>query len=377
MLPGLSLYRHKLIPSIFFYTLTLFFLQIRWAVESLSTTLYASWRNLQESRRKQGFTSTAATLTVRRVGNASAGRIGGSGEEDGGDKSPGDRRKSRVKEEEQPQRKSSLKVKKQPLRQADPNSRPDEKERGWSKLRGILSSLPDLLENIQELFIRNAAVAEDQKRLDEQEKYSAAGGDMLSSTSKTRTAKKRDSVSSNRSRLSTDRESEGSGPSRVRDKFIDFITQTISLATDCVSVLLNGQKDSRRDESTTSGSDQAGPSSLLPDYVIRLTEEGQITDDVHLTASELYRRTLLSDMQYKVVLNVNGKAVTHSEPMRIRHPSLIADFNQFFELRLIHEPAALSVDIYAVTSGFLTCFMKGQILIQAIIPFYVQPHSLQ
>ena len=65
-------------------------------------------------------------------------------------------------------------------------------------------------------------------------------------------------------------------------------------------------------------------------------------------------------MQYKVVLNVNGKAVTHSEPMRIGHPSLIADFNQFFELRLIYEPSALSVDIYAVTSGFLTCLVKGE-----------------
>ena len=358
--------------------MTVFFRQVRWAVESLSTTLYASWRNLQESRRKQGFTSTAATLTVRRVGNTSIGRIKEGDTEDGGDTIPGDRRKSRVKGGDQVQRKSSLKVKTQPLRQSDPITSPDEKEQGWTKLRRILSSLPDLLENVQEFFVRNAAVAEDQKRLDQQDKHASAGGEMLSRTSQTRTVKKRDSVSSNRSRLSTDRESEGSGPSRVRDKFIDFITQSLSLATDCVSVLLNSQIDSRREESTTSTSNQAGPSSLLPDYVIRLTEEGQVTDDVHLSASELYRRTLLRDMQYKVVLNVNGKAVTHSEPMRIGHPSLIADFNQFFELRLIYEPSALSVDIYAVTSGFLTCLVKGETKIQPMVTcdLRVQPHSL-
>lgn len=304
---------------------------------------------------------------MRRIGSKIAGdrESDGDGDEDGDHSrdGPGGGRKSRVKEGDKVQRKSSLKVKTQPRRPNDSIPVPDERESGWRKLKCILSSLPGLLEKVQDFYLRIAAATEEQKRQDHHDRHTATGGSILSdrSGSRSRVVKKRDSVTSNRSRLSTDRGSDGSGPFKTTDKFIDYISETLYLATNCVSELMNGLPGLRGEEANPKTGGPSCPVSLLPDYVIRFTEEGQVTPDVQLNAGELYRRKLLSGMQYKVVLNVNGKAVTHSEPVLIRHPSLIADFNQFFELRLIHEPSTLSVDIYAVTTGVIACLTKGSL----------------
>jgi hypothetical protein len=53
--------------------------------------------------------------------------------------------------------------------------------------------------------------------------------------------------------------------------------------------------------------------------------------------------------------------VTHSEYVELRHPSLIAEINQYFELRLVYEPTDLAIDIIAVNIGSLSCFKKGML----------------
>ncbi len=107
----------------------------------------------------------------------------------------------------------------------------------------------------------------------------------------------------------------------------EFLERTIELAQVCVKDLLRGgrERGERRDEEDE---DDEATATLLPEYVIRLSEEGQITPDSQVSPVEAERRRQVHDMRFKVVLHVNGKSVTQSDPVQVQHPSLIANFNQ-------------------------------------------------
>ena len=365
---------------------------MRWAVASLSNNLYSIWRSIQDARKTQGFASTPATLTVRKIRQSQGqsqgqgqgqgqglGQSGEGSEEGSGVESPDDRenrsgggRRKSInkgrKESENGGRKSSLKN----TINAGRDGQETGEELEWIKLKGLLPSLTVLLERVQDLFLRDAEAVDEIKRQEQQDKAQAQSSSNSNVLSKVRTSsnavKKRDSLRSDRSRLSQERGSEGegpgSGPGSADDgqRYLNYIAQVLPIASECISELLKGTskrgEDGTRD--TTSSSTSSSLSSLLPDYVIRVSEEGVVTSDAHLGPAELYRRRLLNELKYKLVLNVNGKAVTHSDPIEMRHPLLIADFNQFFELRLIHEPSVLSVDVYAVSIGALACLTKGK-----------------
>jgi hypothetical protein len=103
-------------------------------------------------------------------------------------------------------------------------------------------------------------------------------------------------------------------------------------------------------------------------HMYTVSEEGQVTPDQQLASPELFRRRLLNELKFKAVLIVNGRVITHSEPTEIHHPSLIANFNQYFELRLIHEPTDVSIDIYAVSVGTLACLTKETFVANVTLP---------
>lgn len=154
-----------------------------------------------------------------------------------------------------------------------------------------------------------------------------------------------------------------------------YIAQTMQQAGDNIAELLRGSTGStgEGDEGhpnldTLLDKNASSSSSLLPEYIIRVSDEGQLTSDQQLTPAELFRRRLLSELKYKVVLIVNGRVITHSDPTEILHPSLIANFNQYFELRLIHEPTDVSIDIYAVSVGTLACLTKETLVANVSLP---------
>ena len=116
-------------------------------------------------------------------------------------------------------------------------------------------------------------------------------------------------------------------PGMTADQATDeYLQRTMELAHACVKDLLRGGRGERRDEED----EDDGPTSatLLPEYVIRLSEDGQITPDSQVSPVEAERRRQVHDMKFKVVLYVNGKSVTQSDAVQVQHPALIANFNQ-------------------------------------------------
>jgi hypothetical protein len=131
--------------------------ELHWAIGSLSSTLYMDWKELQETRRKQGFSSTTALLSVRKIEPKRSRGLGGKIEDDEDDvdddiESPDKRlRKGRRKGREEKE-----KVKKLSLfdRKALKDDEEDSNDHGWTKLRGMLGSVNELLEKVQGLFLR-------------------------------------------------------------------------------------------------------------------------------------------------------------------------------------------------------------------------------
>lgn len=242
--------------------------------------------------------------------------------------------------------------------------------------------MPDLLDKVKEIFLRDAAVASEVKNHHDNMQDQSGSGTPLSTINNSGKSGKDTSKHKNShmiTRSSIEVSGGGGGESLVPlgelNEINGYIAQSLPIVLECLGELLKGNPGPvPRDDSGTPGQWQGGGGysdtpgkgqggySLTPEYVIRVSEEGQITANTFLNATELYRRRLLSELRYKFVLIVNGKAVTHSEFVELRHPSLIAEINQYFELRLLYEPTDLAIDIIAVNIGPLSCLKKGGIL---------------
>ncbi len=86
---------------------------------------------------------------------------------------------------------------------------------------------------------------------------------------------------------------------------------------------------------------------LVPQYALRMTEDGALTPDNQLSVAEIKRRAHLSSCRYKVAVRVNGKVVTSTDYFKLRVASLSIDFKKAFEFRLFHQPQDITLDIYA------------------------------
>ena len=144
------------------------------------------------------------------------------------------------------------------------------------------------------------------------------------------------------------------------NSYLNYVSLTLPLANDCITELLKSLPSFKGVDLNSDSADRINLTSLLPEYILRFSEDSLVTTNQHLGPAEIYRRRLLNELKYKLILNVNGQPVTHSEPVELRHPLLMADFNQFFELRLIHEPSELSVDVHAVSVRALACLTRGK-----------------
>jgi hypothetical protein len=92
---------------------------------------------------------------------------------------------------------------------------------------------------------------------------------------------------------------------------------------------------------------------LAPDYVIRVSDEGTVTPTNQVDPTEQLRRHLLRQMTFKIALQVNGKRITESAVFQLEHPTLMGTMNQFFELRVVHQPRDISAEVYMVTPGMI------------------------
>jgi CC2D2A N-terminal C2 domain len=365
----ISYFFHIFSAIIFHHVIIITPLQTRCAIGSLTATLYATWRAIQEVRRKQGFSSTTACLTVRKVnigyeeGNID-GEIGDDLSNERRENESGRRRRDRRgrdrgrdndrdRENTTPSKRSNSRTKVGKKKEES-----DNEENGSNKFRSYLDSLPDLLEKVQDLFLRDAAAKIELKNQELQDQIASSLTSVMSG--KDTTKHKNSHMTTRGSVILGERESTVPVPAPLGelDEFNVYIADSMPSVLECIRELLRGNPGPRGDDADTPGQ---GGYSLSPEYVIRVSEEGQITANTFLNATELYRRRLLNELRYKFVLVVNGKAVTHSEYVELRHPSLIAEINQYFELRLVYEPTDLAIDIIAVNIGSLPCFKKGML----------------
>ena len=353
-----------------FITVILIPFQTRCAIGSLTATLYATWRAIQEVRRKQGFSSTTANLTVRKVnkgcekGNAD-GEIGDNISNERIENESGRRRRDRRgrdrgrdndrdRDNTTPSKRSNNRTK-----DGKKIEESDNEENESNKFRSYLDSLPDLLEKVQDLFIRDAAAASELMNQELQDQTASSSSSVMSGKD---TPKHKNSHMTTRgSVILGDGESTVPVPAPLGelDEFNVYIADSMPSVLECIRELLRGNPGPRGDRGDDADTPGQGGYSLSPEYVIRVSEDGQITANTFLNATELYRRRLLTELRYKFVLVVNGKPVTHSEYVELRHPSLIAEINQYFDLRLVYEPTDLAIDIIAVNIGSLSCFKKG------------------
>ena len=102
---------------------------------------------------------------------------------------------------------------------------------------------------------------------------------------------------------------------------------------------------------------------LLPEYVLRLTDDESITPDSQVDPAEQLRRRTLSSMRYKGVVKINGKPVTSTPYIPFDSPQLSVNFKQYFEFRLIHQPSELLVDLYVRSSD--GC-MAGDVFVASV-----------
>ena len=85
---------------------------------------------------------------------------------------------------------------------------------------------------------------------------------------------------------------------------------------------------------------------LMPQYALRLTEDGETTADNLLTEREVHQRNFLKNIKFKAVVKFDGKVITSTDYCPIRIPQLVVEFKKQFEFRIIHQPTDITLDIY-------------------------------
>jgi hypothetical protein len=84
---------------------------------------------------------------------------------------------------------------------------------------------------------------------------------------------------------------------------------------------------------------------LIPHYVLRLSEEEQLTPDNLLDAANLKRKLFLRNLKVKVYVNIDEKRVSSTEFFNFRPQAPIVDIKKYFDFRLVHQPSDITLDI--------------------------------
>ena len=238
------------------------------AMDSLSASVYAGWRDIQLLRRSNSdICNTGAVLSVRKV-NSNLAAPGGEG--DAG--------------------------------------------QFWETFRASLLDVPRLVEAAQTILFRAA-----------------------DNNSKTAKGREDEAAAAVLNRQDSPRGSEFSAPQlalKASDEQLDrqvALARTVSAIRESVQTLVDSN-------------------GLIPQYALRLTEDGAITPDHQLPALEAKRRACLRGIRLKAVLKINGSTVTateHRPLLSMSRMSCCCEFNQFFEFRVFFQPRDVSLDLYS------------------------------
>jgi len=232
------------------------------AMDSLSASVYAGWRDIQLIRRSNSdICNTGAVLTVRKVNSNLAAPVGG-----------------------------------------------DAGGQFWETFRASLLDIPRLVEAAQKIFFRA-----------DNSKIAKGGEDEAALLNP----------------QDSPRGSEFSAPQLALKASDEQLNKQVALAR-----TVNAIRESVQTLVDSNG--------LIPQYALRLREDGAITPDNQLPASEAKRRACLRSTRLKAVLKVNGSTVTATEyrPLSMQ-PSMSFEFNQFFEFRIFFQPRDISFDLYS------------------------------
>ena len=71
---------------------------------------------------------------------------------------------------------------------------------------------------------------------------------------------------------------------------------------------------------------------VIPQFALRLSEEGLLTPENQLPPAELKRRAFLKNVRLKAVLRINGRTVTTTDYYSFRNSTLSVDFNKYFRI---------------------------------------------
>jgi hypothetical protein len=288
--------------------------ELRAGLAGLTGQLYAAWGQLKEARKKQKFVSTRAVLTGRplyfldEVGHAYPSRSSGGGDKDKAPEQDG--------EDEKPfyQHLEAEVV-------------------HWNAMQELLLDLPELAENLC-LQLRAHAEQKEQRKqkLQQQLKLTTTGGDAAAAAGEDASA-------------SADSDNAAYNP--------EFVASVVALTKQSVK-------------------DLAGQ--FLPLMVYRLTNLGHLTDDPQgdhvgvasaaegagaghkepltpLDPLEAARRQSVCGLSVKLVLKVNGRAMTSTEPAPVQWPAYSASILRSFEFRVFKHLASVTLDVYLCTKG--------------------------
>jgi hypothetical protein len=112
---------------------------------------------------------------------------------------------------------------------------------------------------------------------------------------------------------------------------------------------------------------------VIPKYVLRLSETGQVTPENQITPGELKRRAVLKNTRVRAVVKINGRVVTSTAHHTLKASTLSVDFNRSFEFRVVHQPMTVTVDLF--TSDVGAWSGADSYLATVSVPFPAQSNS--
>lgn len=222
----------------------------------------------------------------------------------------------------------------------------DEKA-AWGSLHDLLKTVPVLVQRLQDIFAsaaqEEAVAAHNNSNPGASTASLAAHGDTvdLSTPAGRRAAARRSKAGVSGGASPID------GPRSARTKRGGERESGVGSLPD-VAQLRREEKDSKiRTLLERAAGELRQCDGLLPEYVWRLSDDEPVTSDENVPPTELQRRHELASTVFRVDIKLNGKVVTSTHYSALSPTSLSADFRQYFEFRVVHQPSEIVADIYS------------------------------
>jgi coiled-coil and C2 domain-containing protein 2A len=294
--------------------------ELRTSINDLSNTLYSTWKDIGEIRKDAGFIGTRVKLTVKEVS---------------ANLTNNDRRRNNA---------------------AIAESKGNEKDESdmaaigeWDGLLQALAGLSDLVARVQAALYESDLYHGAQSSGEE---IDVAG----------EVAKSKETL-----RNSTN------GPTKPRKPKKGAISGENLHAKKTAVEIINAKNEAVSSRLDTCSKDLSKISDPMPNFVMRVTEEGDITREAILDQEapvELSRRRALAKTQFRGVIKVNDQVVTKTKTFSLNTPSLTADVLQSFDFRVLHKPYTIVMDLYAMSQSWF-----GSDIFVASIPIPFPGHA--